>query len=502
MNIVACLEVVLLVSLLAGSAEGLSNKDPNLLEMACNKFVVLTEAETKLLQKVVKGDIADCNYNPKKDNEPNDTQTGAIGADLIIWLCTDKKASTMVTHRGIRVKRARIDGKLDLSYAKITFPLVFKESYFQEKILLNYAEISELNLEGTSTRAIDADSVRIDGDVRLCNGFKAEGRVNLSGANIRCDLDCTNGKFINPNPNEIALGADGANIEGSVYLRDGFRAEGWVDMRAATVKLYFVMKDIDLTNTIKLCLLSTKIGTLQDDDKSWPSRGCLYLHGLVYNEIADEAQIGKIDITKRICWLKRQSRFTPQPYEQLAAVLRNNGYDVEAKKILIAKNYDRAERGKFTTWFEKFWYRVLGPMIEYGYHPLNVLWGIAAFIVLGWSLFRTGYRRGLITPIDESAYVKITGSDGIRRAKVQELSDIYPKLNYFMYSVDTFVPFIDLYQAKYWRPNAGHGHKIFKIKGFSTHTGGLLRLYLWIHLITGWALTMLLVAGLSGLIRT
>lgn len=499
MNIVACLGVVLLVSLSVGKAEGVSANDPNLVEMACNKFGALTEAETLLLQKVVNGEVADCNCSPEKDNEPNDIRTGVIRAKLVVWLCTDTKASTMVTYKGIRVKRACIDGELDLSYAKITFPLVFKKSNFLEKISLNYAEISELNLEGTSTRAIDANSVRIDGAVRLCNGFKAEGRVNLQGSNIRCDLDCTNGKFINPDG--TALDADGANIEGSVFLRDGFRAEGWVDFRAATVKLYFIMEKIDWTNRMKLCLLSAKIGTFQDDIMSWPGKD-LHLNGLVYNEIADEAQIEKIDVSNRLSWLSRQPKFRPQPYEQLATVLRKNGYDVEAKKILIEKNKYRAEHVELTTWFEKLWYRALGPMIGYGYSPLNVLWGIAAFIVLGWSLFKTGYKHGLITPIDESAYAKITGSDGISRADVRQLSDISPKLNYFMYSVDTFVPLIDLYQVKYWQPNAGHGHKIFKIKGFSMHTGGLLRIYFWIHLITGWVLTMLLVAGLSGLVRT
>jgi hypothetical protein len=46
-------------------------------------------------------------------------------------------------------------------------------------------------------------------------------------------------------------------------------------------------------------------------------------------------------------------------------------------------------------------------------------------------------------------------------------------------------------------PNANRGPELLNIKA-----GGLLRLYLWVHITMGWAITMLLVAGLTGLIRT
>ena len=75
-------------------------------------------------------------------------------------------------------------------------------------------------------------------------------------------------------------------------------------------------------------------------------------------------------------------------------------------------------------------------------------------------------------------------------------------LNGLVYSLDVFVPLIDLQQAKYWLPNASRGPKLLSIKEFALHTGGLLRLYLWVHITMGWAITMLLVAGLTGLIRT
>jgi hypothetical protein len=65
----------------------------------------------------------------------------------------------------------------------------------------------------------------------------------------------------------------------------------------------------------------------------------------------------------------------------------------------------------------------------------------------------------------------------------------YPSFNPFIYSLDTFLPIVDLRQKGYCLPNA---HKT---------VGLLVQIYLVIHIICGWILTTLWVAGFSGLIR-
>jgi hypothetical protein len=55
---------------------------------------------------------------------------------------------------------------------------------------------------------------------------------------------------------------------------------------------------------------------------------------------------------------------------------------------------------------------------------------------------------------------------------------------------NAFVPFIDLKQKGYWIPDA------------STSYGNWVLLYLWLHIIAGWILTTLWVAGFSGLVRS
>jgi len=154
---------------------------------------------------------------------------------------------------------------------------------------------------------------------------------------------------------------------------------------------------------------------------------------------------------------------------------------------------------------------MLGPMIDYGYNPLKIFcrgpfgcpfFGTIPFwLILGSGVFWIGKRKGkgkgknsqFITPSDMRAY-----------DEKGKLEKGYPKFNSFFYALDLFLPIIDLHQASYWLPNANVGGVLYECKrfGFEFRRGGLLRLYMWLHILFGWLLTVLLVAGLTGLVRT
>ena len=587
-------------------SEEMSENASKLIELARKKFGKLNKAEKKLFCHIADGEVADYSVKKGKDNNPSDSDKWGservLDADRIVWLCIDQQVSAIVTYKGISVKGARIDGELNLVYARISFPLYFEKSAFTGGIYLRQGEIRSLCLSGTHTGPIDGEGLKVEGGVDLCDGFEAEGKVRLYGATIGGSLDCRGGQFINKNSK--ALVADGLNVNGNIFLNGGFKSEGQVRLYGATIRVnldcikgWFINRNAEAINAerldvngsvflddfkaegevnlvgatiggklnckngrfinpnrialqanslhvknnayfdkfmvegefslvdaeingffywmglasrenVRLDLRSAKVGTLHDEKESWPGKGELFLHGLVYNEIHDNAPR---DTERRIDWLQRQyddkaekneKQFRPQPYEQLTAVLRKSGQDEDARKILIAKNKDRARLTELTTWSEKLWYRVLGPRIGYGYRPLNALWGVLVFVVLGWFFFGIGYRGGLITPHSESAYVERSFKNFVLGTRSRELSDVHPKFNFLVYSVDTFVPLIDLHQSKYWLPNANLGAELFNIQGITLHTGGLLRLYLCIHIVMGWVLTTLLVVGLTGLVRT
>jgi len=122
-----------------------------------------------------------------------------------------------------------------------------------------------------------------------------------------------------------------------------------------------------------------------------------------------------------------------------------------------------------------------------------------AKVQLGWWLFRRGFVRGLFTPTKDEKYT-------IEKDGARPNSDNYPKFNALVYSLETFVPLLKLGIDEHWTPNANSGGPL-KIVSFgalrlSTTTGGLLRCYLWFHIIAGWVLTTLWVGGLTGLVKT
>ena len=60
------------------------------------------------------------NYPADADRWPDSRK---LDADRIRWLCTHEDASALVSYKGIQICGARIEGRLDLEHAAITFPL-------------------------------------------------------------------------------------------------------------------------------------------------------------------------------------------------------------------------------------------------------------------------------------------------------------------------------------------------------------------------------------------
>lgn len=346
--------------------------------------------------------------------------------------------------------------------------------------------------------ALAADGLTVGGDVFLRSGFKAEGEVRLPGAKIGGNLECDNSRFGNKDGH--VLSADGLKVDGSVCLRVGFRAQGAVSFVGATIQGHFILANVKSPMEMTLDLNSAKIGTLHDDKiDSWPAPKHLVLHGLEYKEISHESPR---DSKTRIEWVRLQKGFSPQPYEQLAKVLRDSGDGAGARDVLVAKNEDKATLTKLT-FVEKCWYRFIGRPIGYGHKPWLALRLALVIILFGLLFFKQGYSHGLVTPLSDSAYAK-EGDTGILAPgdTNRRISEVYPVFNSLVYSIDVFVPVVDLHQAKYWLPNANRGPELVPTSSAVLCTGGLLLFWLWFETACGWVLTTLFLVGLTGLVRT
>ncbi|NEP83400.1 MAG: hypothetical protein F6K39_37840 [Okeania sp. SIO3B3] len=251
---------------------------------------------------------------------------------------------------------------------------------------------------------------------------------------------------------------------------------------------------------MKIDLQFARIGRLRDDEQSWPEKNNLNLDGFIYQKLGTDDNIKVLkDAKTRLKWLRLQPEFFPQTYEQLAEVLKKEGDPDAATEILIHK--ERDIRPKLNR-LSKFWNRFLDITIAYGYKPTKALVWSSIFISIGWNLFALGYdncsnsisnNKCLFSPASEiSPYTEETNNKTI---------DIdYPEFNFWLYSLDTFIPIVDLHQQTYWLPNSQKGEEIPLIL-FKVKAGRLLRWYLWVHIIFGWILTSLWVAGFSGLVR-
>jgi cytoskeletal protein CcmA (bactofilin family) len=510
-----------------------------LLQLATSTFGTLTDAEERFFKAVGSGAFVDYSSAVEAENNPALAEiwpeSRALAGDRISWLATDPDASRFVTHRGIGIKGARIVGRLDLHAANIIYGLYLDHCAIPAGINLLSAEIHSLNLSGSHTGRITADGIKVEAGVFLRGGFRSAGRVRLIGAQIGANLDCSGGIFMPTdgetlvadsmkvagsvllnqgfhsegevrilgaeiqgnlscdhgefiNPGQVALSADRTHIHGNIFLSDGFLGLGRVALTSAIIDGFLVWRNIERPRDTSLDLRSAHIGTLWFGRESWPPEGKLLLHGLSFKTLDDQ---NALTAETWIDWLRLQPAkpFRPQPYEQLAAVLQTSGQDNDAKDVLYAKEIDRAQRGELS-WSQVPWYRIFGPLIGYGYKPWRAFWLSLAVVILGTVLFGLGEHYDLMVPAKFDGFV--TARDGSR-----SLTDDYPRMSPFMYSLDAFTPLISLDQAEYWLPAANRG-AAFDVGPIHFTTGNLLRIYMWFHIIAGWVLSTLLFVGLTG----
>ncbi len=554
------LTLVLLAALSSASKAAEATPDAGSLNsLAAESYPDLNQTENNFLraaasgETMLAGDVKD-DKDPKNDPANADLlnwkRDRSVRADLIRWLCENRDAGKLVSANGIQLKSAWIDGNLDLSHVIIPFPLILTKCNIPDGIKLNSSELPLLILVGSHTGAINARGVVVRSDVLLSNEFHSTGEVDFYGAKIGGNFYCADATFSNPGKETLSI--ELASVDGGASLDQGFQSDGIVQMTGATIKGYLSMDhakfatdaengldargmkldgefqwtNVERSPSTILDLSYANVSTFKDDEKSWPNSGHLSIDGFVYGAIDGLTNtMNPREVTRRLDWIRRQAGFSPQPYQELAAVLRQGGRDGDATQVLIAKEVDMREyvaqgtvgsasssQGRGTAasnsgadastasanamarprwskgWVKGLLTRFVGftlwITIDYGYQPLRALWWIVGFVIAGALIFRWGYRTGIVLPSDHSAFEVFSKSG--------TLPENYPAFNSFVYSLETFLPLVELYQAKYWTPARLTGGR---------RSPRLLRIYLWIHILLGWFFALMLAAGLSGLVR-
>ncbi|MBV8215059.1 MAG: hypothetical protein JOZ08_17770 [Verrucomicrobia bacterium] len=341
--------------------------------------------------------------------------------------------------------------------------------------------------------ALEAGGATIGGSVYFTYGFKGTGGIRLVGATIAGSLECDGGCLIGSDKMP-ALNANGVKVDGDVFFRREMEVEGEVRFGAATVGRNFQWWRVKSPEKAALDLRFTKVMHLRNDRDSWPPPGKLKLNGFTYEQIDANASP---DAKTQLAWLNRQSKekFLPQPYEQLAAVLRKQGLDEDSRRVMVAKNEDHAKHVRWPAWL---WYSFFGRLVGYGYRPLRAFAVSVLLIVIGTLIFEAGYYAKIVTPTEEKAYAVYIDKGG-----KGDHFEHYPVFNPLVYSIETFVPLLKLGVSDRWTPNANLGGTI-AVGGFALPMtwGALLQGYLYFHIVFGWVLTALWAGAISGLLKT
>jgi len=194
----------------------------------------LTSVEQSLVEHVGRGEWLDLADGDEAVDEAAMRSWGksrTCGATVIRDILRGRLAADPDPH-GLRLRGARITGRLDLENLTTDVNLELKDCFLEEGILAGNARLASVDLGGCQIEhpvepplaadsltcsALDLDKVRVI-------GHAGGGAVRLLGAHISGQLSCIGADL--RNDSGPALNADGLQVGQSMFLRDGFTARG------------------------------------------------------------------------------------------------------------------------------------------------------------------------------------------------------------------------------------------------------------------------------------
>jgi uncharacterized protein YjbI with pentapeptide repeats len=336
---------------------------------------------------------------------------------------------------------AKISGKVDMSRSTFGAKLGMSALQVQEDLIMHDRAIfKEVNLSGSKV-----------GGLLCMDGSSFSGKLDMNNLQVKRHLQMRNGATFRKDINlELAEITGNLELSGSTFAS--------VSMREAKVvgALLLGPPAPSWTEGAKLTLQNAQVGFLYCSPDAWPRN--IELDGFTYAGLGglpenSKGQMSTRDVGWLEGWLKRQTKFTPQPYENLANVLEKEGHKGEAKDVLYAgKNRELEQTSGF---FSRFWLFLQKIVIGFGYRIYYSFYWIIGFILLGMFVLK----------------ISKEGPDN--------------KMPYGLaYSIDMLLPIVRLREE----------HYRIDLKSWA-------RYYFYFHKMMGYVLASFLIAGLSGLTK-
>jgi uncharacterized protein YjbI with pentapeptide repeats len=365
----------------------------------------------------------------------------------------------------VDLHRATIDQVLSFNKSKLSGKLILESLRLGGDLHMSNATITQVNLRAariddgiwmndSEFKEIDLTSAKVGGDLVLSNSRLLQ---QLIMENVRVG-NTLSLRGLQVKQGSLPIQIVFAEVASSLFIEDGML--GSLDLSGTKIRGVFFLGWEDHTSLkwhsdSKLTLRNTEVGAIQDLANIWPDK--LELTGFTYAHLGGIDTAGTDDPANRetnwyINWLERQVSYSPQPYEQLASVLRKSGLSDKAEEVLYTgRNRELGE----ATGLELLWLLLLKALIGFGHRIHYALFWFFSFVCTG------------------AIVLRLTGQ-GSRYMMPYGLS----------YSFDMLLPIVDLREH----------HKEVELSGFAKY-------YFYFHKIMGFILVSFILAGLAGLTK-
>ena len=269
---------------------------------------------------------------------------------------------------------AEIGGQLAINGSKFSGPLNLESVSVGAHLLMREAEFQSVNLVGANAAGtiemhrsnfygvLKMEALKAGGSLLMREGV-FDGVVNLVHAVVDSNLD-VGGATIG------ILDLRGARIAGELRLGSTRFPMNWKESRSEKNEVL----------APRLNLQNATAHLLQDTPNTWTKSLEWELEGFTYTGFGGLAmEPGESPFDRGsdwfVQWLDGDETFSPQPFRQLAKVLRETGHDPLADAVLFALQ-DRIRNLDSTAGWDAFLLWVSRAMLGYGY---RVWWALAWF---------------------------------------------------------------------------------------------------------------------------
>ena len=365
------------------------------------------------------------------------------------------KTSRSISGKGVQVMR----------YVDLSDSCFRGELYFQQSKIDGELKIYRAFVSGEVT----FDESSIGKSFSMLESEIASGTIRAPLSSIAGNLDLAKTKIRN-SLNGESLYVYGMKLNGSANLDKQFMCDGSLVFNDCRIGAAFVLPEEKGATLIDLT--SAECQRLAFASHTIPKRidcaGFLF-KDLGFEDVSTKQSLAKeaypskyfnMDTCKDFCEKAQSSNGNFAIFKKFATVFENHGDSLNAREFRILAEQYKFKYGSEISTHMFVWYK-LGWWVGYGYKPLWVGVFAIAWIAMS-SLFLHFFQGSLVCSVDET-----------RKPD---------SFNALLYSLDTFLPFVDLRYADHFKLKHRYWTAFFMI----------------CHVFVGWFLASMFIAAISG----